>query len=364
MARCLVGCGSNLGKRREQLDRAVELLRFMPGVALVAVSRFRETRPVGGPAGQDAYLNGACLIETDLPPEDVLGMLAAVENTLHRERLERWGERTIDLDLLLYEDLVVETAELTVPHPRMATRRFVLEPSVEIAGDLTIPTASCTVRELLDNISVSHPLVAVVGVPGSGAHEVAEAVADATLSRLVRAPVPLPAALPPGSAAWSQTLSSWARPLAAAGWHDEPHGAIADFWLDSLAVAAADELPRESLARLEAELDAVARTTIQPHVAILLVADAATLEERVAFSCRQADRWSNVFADVTRSGVAVCTAPDVAVATLMRMQERLVERLRSREARSPRAPKAVVVVPADDLGRATAEATAAVEAML
>lgn len=364
MARCLIGCGSNLGKRREQLDRAVELLRFMPGVALVAVSRYRETPPVGGPAGQDAYLNGACLIETDLPPEDVLGMLAAVENTLHRERLERWGERTIDLDLLLYDDLVVETASLTVPHPRMTTRRFVLEPSVEIAADFAVPTAACTVRDLLDNISVSHPLVAVVGVPGSGAHEVAETVADATLSRLVRAPVPLPAALPPGSAAWSQTLSAWARPLAASGWHDEPHGAIADFWLDALAVAAADELPPESLARLEAEIDAVARTTIQPHVAILLVADAATLEERVAFSCRQADRWSNVFADVMRSGAAVCAAPDAAVAALVRMQERLVDRLRSREGRSPRAPKAVVVVPADDLGRATAEATAAVEAML
>jgi 2-amino-4-hydroxy-6-hydroxymethyldihydropteridine diphosphokinase len=364
MARCLIGCGSNLGKRREQLDRAVELLRFMPGVALVAVSRFRETRPVGGPAGQDAYLNGACLIETDLPPEDVLGMLAAVENTLHRERHERWGERTIDLDLLLYDDLVVETASLTVPHPRMTTRRFVLEPSVEVAADLAVPTAACTVQDLLDNISVSHPLVAIVGVPGSGAHEVAEAVADATLSRLVRAPVPLPTALSPGSAAWSQTLSAWARPLAAAGWHDEPHGAIADFWIDSLAVAAADELPPESLARLEAELDAVARTTIQPHVAILLVADAATLEERVAFSCRQADRWSNVFADVTRSNAAVCASPDAAVATFVRMQERLVNRLRSREARSPRAPKAVVVVPADDLGRAAAEATAAVEAML
>jgi 2-amino-4-hydroxy-6-hydroxymethyldihydropteridine diphosphokinase len=364
MARCLIGCGSNLGKRREQLDRAVELLRFMPGVVLVAVSRYRETPPVGGPAGQVAYLNGACLIETDLPPEDVLGMLAAVENTLHRERLERWGERTIDLDLLLYDDVVVETAALTVPHPRMTTRRFVLEPSVEIAADFTVPTAACTVRDLLDNISVSHPLVAVVGVPGSGAHEVAETVADATLSRLVRAPVPLPAALPPGSAAWSQTLSAWARPLAASCWHDEPHGAIADFWLDSLAVAAAAELPPESLAQFEAEIDAVSRTTIQPHVAILLVADAATLEERVAFSCRQADRWSNVFADLTRSGAAVCAAPAAAVAALVRMQERLVDRLRSREGRSPRAPKAVVVVPADDLGRATAEATAAVEAML
>ncbi|NDC64536.1 MAG: 2-amino-4-hydroxy-6-hydroxymethyldihydropteridine diphosphokinase, partial [Planctomycetia bacterium] len=100
MARCLVGCGSNLGSRREQLDRAVELLRFMPGVSVQAVSRYRETRPVGGPAGQEAYLNGACLIETDLAPHELLDALGAVEQTLLRHRSERWAARTIDLDLL------------------------------------------------------------------------------------------------------------------------------------------------------------------------------------------------------------------------------------------------------------------------
>jgi 2-amino-4-hydroxy-6-hydroxymethyldihydropteridine diphosphokinase len=184
MARCLIGCGSNLGPRREQLDRALELLGFMPGVELVAVSRFHETHPVGGPADQGAYLNGACLIETDLPPQDVLGMLFAVENTLERRRDHRWGERTIDLDLLLYDELVVESPELTLPHPRMATRRFVLEPCAEIAAELRYPLSACTIRDLLDNISVPHPLVAVVGVPGSGASEVAAAVADATLARL------------------------------------------------------------------------------------------------------------------------------------------------------------------------------------
>ena len=95
MARCLIGCGSNLGQRREQLDRALELLGFMPGVELVAVSRFHETRPVGGPADQGGYLNGACLIETDLPPRDLLGALFAVENTLHRRRdpIEKPGTR-------------------------------------------------------------------------------------------------------------------------------------------------------------------------------------------------------------------------------------------------------------------------------
>ena len=147
----------------------------MPGVTLVEVSRFRDTKPIGGPPGQGLFLNGACLIETDLAPHDVMGMLTAVENTLDRERDERWGPRTVDLDLLLYDDLVLNNATLTVPHPRMATRRFVLEPCVEIAPDLMHPLAACSLSDLLQSISTTHPHVAVIGVPGSGAPEVASA---------------------------------------------------------------------------------------------------------------------------------------------------------------------------------------------
>ncbi|MFM9195986.1 MAG: 2-amino-4-hydroxy-6-hydroxymethyldihydropteridine diphosphokinase, partial [Planctomycetia bacterium] len=168
MARCLVGCGSNVGNRRDYLDQALELLRYMPGVTLESVSRYRDTRPIGGPPGQPAFLNAACLLETDLAPHDVLGMLAAVENTLHRERSERWGPRTVDLDLLLYEDVVLDTERLTLPHPRMVTRRFVLEPCGEIAADFVHPLADCRLDCLLESISSAHPHVAVVGVPGSG----------------------------------------------------------------------------------------------------------------------------------------------------------------------------------------------------
>ncbi|NBW86644.1 MAG: 2-amino-4-hydroxy-6-hydroxymethyldihydropteridine diphosphokinase [Planctomycetia bacterium] len=132
---------------------------------------------IATPSGRTTLVVRACLIETDLAPQDVLGMLVAVENTLHRERTSRWAERTIDLDLLLYDDLVVESPGLTVPHPRMATRRFVLEPCAEIAADLRYSPAACTIGDLLDNISAPHPLVAVVGVPGSGASEIAAAVA-------------------------------------------------------------------------------------------------------------------------------------------------------------------------------------------
>ena len=366
MARCLIGCGSNLGKRREQLDRALELLRFMPGVQLLGVSRYRETSPVGGPAGQGPFLNGACLIETDLAPRDVLGMLLAVENTLHRERTNRWGERTIDLDLLLYDDLVVESADLTLPHPRMATHRFVLEPCVEIAPDLRYPPAACTVSDLLDNISAPHPLVAVVGVPGSGASEVASAVADALMARVIHAPEPLPCGdgpAGPRTERWWRTLASWAEPLDSHDWHDDPHGTITDYWLDALRCAAADDLDGAGLARFEAECDRVAAGTMAPHVAILLTAAPAVLEERIVFRGRQAAEHTNVFADLS-AAATLCASPAASAAALVRLQDRLVRRLRSPGERLPRAPKAVIAIDSGDLVQAAADATAAVEAML
>jgi 2-amino-4-hydroxy-6-hydroxymethyldihydropteridine diphosphokinase len=185
MARCLIACGSNEGQPRQHLADAGDLLRSMPGLTLLATSRIRETRPVGGPAGQAPFMNGAFLVETEFAADELLGVLTAIENTLHRERLERWGPRTIDLDLLLYEDLVIEQPGLTIPHPRMTTRRFVLEPCAEIAPDFVHPLAGCSVQDLLDNISVAHPHVAVVGVPGSGAAEVAAAVADVWLDTVL-----------------------------------------------------------------------------------------------------------------------------------------------------------------------------------
>jgi 2-amino-4-hydroxy-6-hydroxymethyldihydropteridine diphosphokinase len=185
MARCLIACGSNEGQPRQHLADAGDLLRSMPGLTLLATSRIRETRPVGGPAGQAPFMNGAFLVETEFAADELLGVLTAIENTLHRERLERWGPRTIDLDLLLYDDLVIEQPGLTIPHPRMTTRRFVLEPCAEIAPDFVHPLAGCSVQDLLDNISVAHPHVAVVGVPGSGAAEVAAAVADVWLDTVL-----------------------------------------------------------------------------------------------------------------------------------------------------------------------------------
>jgi 2-amino-4-hydroxy-6-hydroxymethyldihydropteridine diphosphokinase len=133
-----VGIGSNVGDREENLRRAVELLSSEDRIDVAAVSEIRETEPVG-PVEQEPFLNGAVRIETDLSPRELLERLLAVEQELGRVRKERWGPRTIDLDLLLYDDLYVDEPGLTVPHPRLHERRFALEPLADLAPSLEIP---------------------------------------------------------------------------------------------------------------------------------------------------------------------------------------------------------------------------------
>lgn len=148
----LIGLGSNLGDRRAALEGAIAALASSPGVRVRRVSSFRETEPVGGPPGQGPYLNAAAVLETTLEPSILLRMLQAIEARAGRVRTVRWGERPLDLDLLLFDDRIIETAELTVPHPRLAGRRFVLEPLAEIAPDATEPRTGRTVSELLEEL--------------------------------------------------------------------------------------------------------------------------------------------------------------------------------------------------------------------
>jgi 2-amino-4-hydroxy-6-hydroxymethyldihydropteridine diphosphokinase len=128
-----VGLGSNLGDREATIRAAVEAL---PGV--VAVSRLRETDPVGV-TDQPAFLNGAVVLDTDLSARGLLERLLAVERGLGRERRERWGPRTIDLDLLLFGAETIDEPGLTVPHPRLHERRFALEPLAELDPELLVP---------------------------------------------------------------------------------------------------------------------------------------------------------------------------------------------------------------------------------
>jgi 2-amino-4-hydroxy-6-hydroxymethyldihydropteridine diphosphokinase len=129
--RVFLGLGSNLGDRRHHLREAVASL---PDV--VAVSPVYETDPVGGPAGQGPYLNCVVELATNLPARQLLGICHRLESAADRARNERWGPRTLDVDILLVDDLVLDDPDLVIPHPRMRERRFVLEPLRDLAPEL------------------------------------------------------------------------------------------------------------------------------------------------------------------------------------------------------------------------------------
>jgi 2-amino-4-hydroxy-6-hydroxymethyldihydropteridine diphosphokinase len=137
-ATAFVGLGSNAGDRLGNLQRAVDLLGAREGLRVRASSRVYETDPVGGPPQPD-YLNAVIEVETDLEPYGLFGACREVEDALGRERLERWGPRTIDLDVLTYDDREIDEPDLQVPHPRMHERAFVLVPLLELTADPPLP---------------------------------------------------------------------------------------------------------------------------------------------------------------------------------------------------------------------------------
>jgi len=139
VTRAYVALGANLGERERTLQAAVAALGEEDGIEVVAVSTLRETEPVGV-GEQPRYLNGAVALETTLTARELLERLLAVEQRFGRVRIAgEHGPRTLDLDLLLYGDDVIDDPELTVPHPRLHERRFVLEPLAELAPGLVIP---------------------------------------------------------------------------------------------------------------------------------------------------------------------------------------------------------------------------------
>lgn len=133
-----LGLGSNLGDRLGNLQAAVDLLAGRAGIRVVRSSRVYESEPVGGPAQPD-YLNAVLEVETDLRPRALLETCRAVEAGMGRVRSERWGPRTIDVDVLTFGDEAIEEADLIVPHPRMHERGFVLVPLTELSPDPPLP---------------------------------------------------------------------------------------------------------------------------------------------------------------------------------------------------------------------------------
>lgn len=157
MARCLIGLGANLGPRHTTLAQAIERLGSMAELKLLGQSTWHTTAAIGGPPGQPAFVNAAAVFETPLEPTALWERMQGIEHDLGRRRDAWWGPRTIDLDLLLVDDRIFETAELTLPHPRMAFRRFVLAPATEIAGEWVHPRIGWTLRQLLEHLNHAPP---------------------------------------------------------------------------------------------------------------------------------------------------------------------------------------------------------------
>ena len=150
MAIAYIALGSNLGDKEKNLRRAL-LMLTQQGVEVVRVSSFLSTEPYGV-TDQPQFLNAVACVRTSLAPLALLDVLLATELAMGRVRLRHWGERNIDLDLLLYEDVVLDTPRLRLPHPDMQNRDFVLLPLAEIAPELKHPTLQKTIYELKENL--------------------------------------------------------------------------------------------------------------------------------------------------------------------------------------------------------------------
>ena len=151
---CLIAVGSNLGDRIDHLRAGIAAIAGLDGVEITAVSALYETAPVGGPEQQGPYLNAALRVTTTRDAADLLADLHHIEADRNRVRRIRWGPRTLDLDLLVHGNTIIDTTELHVPHPRQHERRFVLVPVCDVAPDVIHPVLNRRMSDLLADLDV------------------------------------------------------------------------------------------------------------------------------------------------------------------------------------------------------------------
>ena len=150
-----LGIGSNIGDRKAYIEQALKRLGDREGIRRVRCSKLLYTKPYGG-VKQEDFLNGALLLETLLTPQELLEQLHRIEQHAHRERTVRWGPRTLDLDILIYDDVVMDTEELTLPHKDMLHRDFVMKPLAQVAPGQIHPVERKTIRQLWEAMKITH----------------------------------------------------------------------------------------------------------------------------------------------------------------------------------------------------------------
>ena len=256
------------------LDETVAGLARHPAARLGGRSPWLETPPVGGPAGQMPYLNGAVVLETTLEPETLLELLHEIETGLGRRRQERWGPRVIDLDLLLYDQLVSQTPTLVLPHPRMTWRRFVLEPAAVVAAGMVHPLTGWTVRQHLDHLNSSAFYLAITGSATARRTELARQLAAGSGAELLLA-TPTShwgdaiSAAPAGQAGpralellhrWSALLSPERPAWSAAA------GVVSDFWFEEVIL----RLPPPQREEQRALFEQARAAVVRPRLLVLL----------------------------------------------------------------------------------------------
>ncbi|MGD1920300.1 MAG: 2-amino-4-hydroxy-6-hydroxymethyldihydropteridine diphosphokinase [Pleurocapsa sp.] len=155
MVECAIALGSNQGDSFDILSKSLTALNKIPGIVLKATSSWYITKPVGTLEPQADYINGCALLSADQTPEELLNILQTTEIQFGRANKGTLQPRTLDLDLLLYGNLVLNTPSLTIPHPRMTERAFVLVPLAEIASDWIEPTSNAKIAKLLHNVDTS-----------------------------------------------------------------------------------------------------------------------------------------------------------------------------------------------------------------
>ena len=155
MTRCAIALGSNLGNSLDILENSLIALANIPGIEIKKTSSWYQTKPVGNITPQPDYLNGCAVLEVAPSPTELLTILQATEIQFGRVRTERWSARTLDLDILLYEDVIIDLPDLKIPHPRMHDRAFVLVPLAEIASDWIEPISGLAIAKLLESVDIS-----------------------------------------------------------------------------------------------------------------------------------------------------------------------------------------------------------------